>query len=139
MQDIYYWSPSTKTFLPEGLKQRYLSSGSWPDDARQVSIACWQEYGACAPPEGKVRDIDTEGFPIWVNLPAADRVAGFLADVQTMKARAVRYVNEQFSILNEVTPEVWVTYIRSLDALRDRTDLDAETLPDIPDPPEEME
>ncbi len=64
----YVFSPAENAFYLVALKDDYLSAGTWPSDGISVdaddAIAFMGEA-----PEGKVRGIDDDGLPCWVDLP----------------------------------------------------------------------
>lgn len=61
-----YFSPSALEFLAGEVRERYIASGTWPDDATEITEDDWQEYGASNAPEGKQLGADKNGLPCWV-------------------------------------------------------------------------
>lgn len=64
---LYYFSPTTLGFYPEGMKDDYVKAGSWPDDGIPVSEDTWSEFVSQAP-DGKTLGV-VDGNPAWVDLP----------------------------------------------------------------------
>lgn len=62
---MYYYSPSTNTFIYDSLIEKYAEAGTLPDDLKEVSDDVYQEFAAENPPEGKVRGT-LGGMPIWI-------------------------------------------------------------------------
>lgn len=136
MSDAYYWSPTAKVFFAGALKARYLQSGSWPEDAALVSSECWEEFGINAPPAGFERSSGPDGKPTWQALPEVQFVDSFKEKLRLARAHATRHVYDSYSVFNEPTPDDWINYIRALDALIARTDLDPKDLPALPVEPQ---
>lgn len=63
----YFWSPTTKSFLPDVFRERYEATNSWPADAVEVSDDIYEAfYGQ--PPSGKQRGAGSDGLPAWVDI-----------------------------------------------------------------------
>lgn len=55
-------------FYPKALKEAYISAGTWPEHAADVSddaMAIYSQY----PPKGKTLGADDNGYPVWVDIP----------------------------------------------------------------------
>lgn len=63
------FSPSRNTFFNPEWMDQYEAAGSWPSDGVEVSEAIFLEFGIGIPPEGKVRGVDADGLPVWVDAP----------------------------------------------------------------------
>lgn len=63
-----YYSPSRSAFYPKGMRASYIASGSWPDDALEITKEEWQTYSQ-PPPSGMQRGADDNGRPTWVETP----------------------------------------------------------------------
>lgn len=61
-----YFSPGNLEFFAGDLRERYIASGTWPDDAVEVTDEEWQAYAASNAPEGKQLGADQNGRPCWV-------------------------------------------------------------------------
>lgn len=68
----FYFSPSRLVFVAGEMKEDYVESGSWPEDAVPVSEEVYAEF-VSAPPEGKIRGADSSGMPCWVDVPPPTR------------------------------------------------------------------
>lgn len=64
----YYFSATTNGFYPLSMKPDYDAAGSWPTDAKEVSIDVFNEFTGI-PPAGKMRGVDKKGQPCWVDIP----------------------------------------------------------------------
>lgn len=64
-----YFSPSKLTFYRGEDKSIYVTAGSWPDDAIEITAEQFKTYAQSAPPAGKQRGADENGQPCWVDLP----------------------------------------------------------------------
>ncbi|ECD3897888.1 tail fiber assembly protein [Salmonella enterica subsp. enterica serovar Gloucester] len=65
----YLYSATTNAFYPEALKQDYINTNSWPDDAKEVDDFIYNEYALEAVPEGKMRVPNDAGYPSWGDIP----------------------------------------------------------------------
>ncbi|MGV2200382.1 tail fiber assembly protein [Enterobacter hormaechei] len=64
----YWFSPANNAFYPVALKESYVNAGSLPNDLIEVEDSVFSEFSA-TPPEGKLRGIGSDGFPIWIDIP----------------------------------------------------------------------
>jgi hypothetical protein len=64
-----FYSPSEKKFYSEVLFSRYKKTGSWPEDAIEITPEEWEKYGQGQPAEGMQRGADENGRPSWVPIP----------------------------------------------------------------------
>lgn len=55
-------------FYPAALKEAYVSAGTWPEHAADVSDEAMSVYSQY-PPEGKTLGADKNGNPVWVDIP----------------------------------------------------------------------
>ncbi|GBR32426.1 hypothetical protein HKD21_11440 [Gluconobacter cerevisiae] len=62
--------------------------------------------------------------PVYV-APLSDQAQTALADART-------YVQNNYTMLNEATPDAWVTYLKALMAIDNGTDTKSKTLPSAP-------
>ncbi|EJD6400467.1 tail fiber assembly protein [Providencia rettgeri] len=65
----YYYSATMNTFYLASIKQNYIDTGSFPDDAKEIEDDIFQQFAAAIPPEGKMRIAGKEGLPIWADIP----------------------------------------------------------------------
>ncbi|CAH6661969.1 tail fiber assembly protein [Pseudocitrobacter vendiensis] len=120
----YWFSPENNAFYPVALKNDYLIAGTLPDDLIEVSDNVFMEYSG-TPPEGKVRGVAEDGYPIWVYLPpltpeeeaeaAAQRKAALLAEAQG--AISIWQTELQLGIISEddkASLISWLAYIKEL-------------------------
>lgn len=61
-----FYSKSANSFYPESLKEDYIASGTWPEDAEEVSDEIFKTYGTSLPPVGKVRSYQSGNF-LWAD------------------------------------------------------------------------
>lgn len=66
---MYLFSKTTLGFYPADDKQAYINVGTLPDDVIEVDDNVRNTYNAQAP-EGKKLDVDSDGMPVWTDLPA---------------------------------------------------------------------
>ncbi|EKF7118222.1 tail fiber assembly protein [Citrobacter freundii] len=64
-----YFSAERCQFFIGALKDTYITSGTWPDDAQEIDSSVETEYSS-TPPEGMVLGADSSGLPAWVDKPA---------------------------------------------------------------------
>lgn len=64
----FIFSPSENLFFKKSLQYRYELSGIWPDDGIDVDDSIFMEFTG-APPEGKVRGVNNNGYPVWIDIP----------------------------------------------------------------------
>ncbi|MDM2913094.1 tail fiber assembly protein [Citrobacter sp. Cpo035] len=55
-------------FYPEALKEAYISAGTWPEYAVDVSDEVMSIYSQY-PPKGKMLGTDNNGYPVWIDIP----------------------------------------------------------------------
>lgn len=72
MEESMYYSAATAAFYPGSLKSSYVDSGSWPEDAIEVTDEEWQSYGLSEPPRDMQRGATADGRPTWVPIPPPD-------------------------------------------------------------------
>ncbi|MBK5074586.1 tail fiber assembly protein [Budviciaceae bacterium CWB-B4] len=65
---IYFYSKTTNAFYFGDSKESYILSGTWPDDAEEISLEVVQEF-ISTPPSGKCRQPDENGMPSWGDIP----------------------------------------------------------------------
>ncbi|MDN0120682.1 tail fiber assembly protein [Yersinia frederiksenii] len=63
----YIYSPALNSFFPESLRDDYVSAGSWPIDAINVSESTFNQF--INAPVGKERCAGSDGLPCWVDVP----------------------------------------------------------------------
>lgn len=66
---MIFYSAKNNGFYSKALKRRYENSGSWPDDAVQLTDEEIDNYQGAQPPSGKILGADDSGRPVWVNPP----------------------------------------------------------------------
>ncbi|EFE3693742.1 tail fiber assembly protein [Escherichia coli] len=82
-------------FYPNALKEAYISAGTWPENAVDVSdekMSVYSQY----PPEGKMLGTDNKGYPTWVDTPAlsAEQLAAQTEQIRReLRARADSEIN----------------------------------------------
>ncbi|KXV49734.1 hypothetical protein AD945_03650 [Gluconobacter albidus] len=59
-------------------------------------------------------------------------VAPLTDQATTALANARTYVQNNYTMLNEATPDAWVTYLKALMAIANGTDTKSKTLPSVP-------
>ncbi|QMM95878.1 tail fiber assembly protein [Citrobacter freundii] len=67
----YLFSPSVNAFYPNEMKSYYEAAGSLPADLIEVDSEVFDEFSAI--PEGKVRVVNNDGMPAWVDMPPPTR------------------------------------------------------------------
>lgn len=70
--ESYFYSPSKNQFLAKSMLDDYKKSGSWPDDAVEVSIDVYQAFGVSPAPVGKIMMAGSDGLPCWGDIPLPD-------------------------------------------------------------------
>ncbi|MCC8368264.1 tail fiber assembly protein [Xenorhabdus sp. PB61.4] len=65
----YFYSASRNSFYPTHMKQIYINSGTFPDDAVKVSESCFIEFAINSAPVGKCRVAGVDGLPTWADIP----------------------------------------------------------------------
>jgi len=67
--NTYFYSAKTNGFYPLALKHDvYDPSGTWPDDAVELTYEEYSKYLG-QPPEGKTVGAGEDGHPSWVDMP----------------------------------------------------------------------
>jgi len=64
-----YYSKTTNGFYLLSLRSSYESSGTWPEDATELSDVEKSTYWNKQAPDGKQLGADGNGRPVWVDLP----------------------------------------------------------------------
>ena len=67
----YRYSTANKYKYPVSLKESQVNAGSLPNDLIEVEDSVFSEFSA-TPPEGKLRGIGADGFPIWIDIPVVE-------------------------------------------------------------------
>ncbi|EMQ4813975.1 tail assembly chaperone [Citrobacter freundii] len=65
---MYLFSRSTLAFYPDVLRNNYEAAGTLPEDVIEVSGDIRDTYNG-KPPTGKRLGINSDGMPIWVDIP----------------------------------------------------------------------
>lgn len=135
------YSPFKNAFYEEEHKERYLLSGTWPDDLIEVSRDDFIEYGG-NPPEGKTRAPGPDNKPAWLTIPL-DFVEQATAENKRRTDEANNYINEQQwpskLMLGRLSDDEKLLFNKWLDYLDALKEIDASGAPDIlwPTPPAE--
>ncbi|MBD2786629.1 tail fiber assembly protein [Xenorhabdus sp. DI] len=132
----YYYSAKNNGFYPVSMKQDYINSGSFPDDAIEVDESVFSEFAGNIPLEGKCRIAGNDGLPAWGDIPPptkeelqqqAERKKQSLlndADIQIM--RLERIIKRNMATKDEINKlDNWELYSIAL------TRLDCSKLPII--------
>lgn len=64
---MYFFSAKTLLFYPKNMMDEYKASGSWPNDAIEVSEDIYKEF--LTSPKGKTRSATSNGTPCWIDVP----------------------------------------------------------------------
>lgn len=83
----YYYSAVTNAFYPSALKQDYIQSGSWAEDAVAIDDSVYLEYAASNPPQGKTRIAGSDGMPSWDDIPPLDPEGNLLKNSETLRQK----------------------------------------------------
>lgn len=67
MNGTYFFSAKTLSFYPAEMMREYKISGTWPDDAIEVTEEIFNEF--IITPPGKVRGAMNDGKPCWIDIP----------------------------------------------------------------------
>ncbi|MFV9298582.1 tail fiber assembly protein [Citrobacter amalonaticus] len=81
MNQVY--SPSENIFYAVEYKASYLTSGSWPPDAVNVSDEIFAEFTG-TPPTGKMMVSGGDGLPAWGDIPSPS-IDDIIADNERTK------------------------------------------------------
>jgi hypothetical protein len=101
-----FFSPTRKGFFPEALRADYEASGSWPEDAIEVSDEVWTAHVG-GHPVGKTLGAGENGQPAWVDLPppSADDQLAALALLRWQKETSGIY----FKAASAATASLYAT------------------------------
>ncbi|RUM91065.1 MAG: hypothetical protein DSZ27_07340 [Thiomicrospira sp.] len=86
-----FFSPKTNGFYPSSLKPTYIASGTWPNDAVELSEIELDTYWQQQPPAGQKLSSDANGRPVWVDLPAPS-----LAEALDAKSKQIDIESQKF-------------------------------------------
>lgn len=72
----YFYSATTNSFYPVEMREDYEKAGTWPHDVLAVDDLVYEEFVLDAPPEGKVRIPNNDGYPSWedISAPTKDQI-----------------------------------------------------------------
>ncbi|WP_192034284.1 tail fiber assembly protein [Pantoea agglomerans] len=116
-----YYSATNKGFYDDTLKERYEASGTWPDDALQITDELYRSLMK-GQQQGKVIGPDSHGRPT-----LTDPVIDWQADAETHRQRLLTAANaamtvwereESADILDEEDKARLMEWIRYAKALR---------------------
>ncbi|AJJ11833.1 caudovirales tail fiber assembly family protein [Yersinia rohdei] len=136
-----FYSAIDNSFYPDELREQYVTAGSWPDDAVEVSNKLFQEF--ITAPAGKERKADTDGMPRWVDVQPPSEIE-LIAQAEYKKTELMSQANSEIAPLqdavdlnmanaDEVTAlQTWKKYR----VLLNRVDIDAAPEIDWPVAPE---
>lgn len=131
----YVYSAVNNAFYPVALQDDYVASGSWPEDAKEISDAKAAEFMGI-PPDGKYRVADKKGAPKWEAAPPLTQ-SELTAIADAKKASLISEAINQtglwqtqllLGIITEkdkVSLTKWMEYIQAVQAV------DTSTAPDI--------
>lgn len=135
MNTKMYWSPSTLSFYPAGLRATYDRCQAWPDDAREVSDEIFRVFSGVPPQSGQKRGCGPDGMPIWEDaqqsIPDAQnkrRKAGLAL------ANARQQVIDRYVLMGQTVPPDWVRYISAISRIASG----AECAQSLPEPPSDQ-
>ncbi|EFE7690259.1 tail fiber assembly protein [Escherichia coli] len=136
-----FYSPSLNIFVNPVLKDEYLDSDTWPDDAIAVSVEIYSEFTGEAP-AGKIRITGSDGLPAWGDIPPPTHeqlvVVAELKKAELLAAAEMTISIWQTKLLLGIISDkdkasliAWLAYIDDLNTI------DTDTAPDIswPEPP----
>ncbi|WP_353613973.1 tail fiber assembly protein [Mangrovibacter phragmitis] len=145
---MYLFSKTTLGFYPVADKQAYINAGTLPDDVIEVDDNVRDTYNAQAP-LGKKLDVDSDGMPVWVDLPAptaSELIAQAKIKQESLLTSAKNTISVWQSELllgiisdaDKATLTAWIPYIKELQALdfssiTDEASYDAFAWPDAPE------
>ncbi|CAG9256297.1 hypothetical protein PCAR4_40277 [Paraburkholderia caribensis] len=122
-----FYSALRNAFFDGELEEEYQSSGTWPDDAVEVSDAIFLEFGCSCPPSGCLRVAGPSGAPIWAEVPALSEAQAwdsYQASALTALAASDRTILRCYEN-SVVVPSAWISYRKSLRAIVSATTGDA--------------
>ncbi|HBN5712207.1 tail fiber assembly protein [Morganella morganii] len=68
MLNTYLFSATENAFYPYELRESYEAAGTWPEKGIDVDESVFFEFTQNVP-DGKMRDSDKKGNPVWVDIP----------------------------------------------------------------------
>ncbi|HED6952201.1 tail fiber assembly protein [Citrobacter freundii] len=86
----YLFSPSTRGFYPESMRETYENAGSLPSDIVEVSQSVRDMYNH-TPPEGKCLVV-VDGLPAWGDIPPPTRNEQ-IAVAEAERSRLLNYAD----------------------------------------------
>ena len=104
---------SPPAVLPSAADLVAVTSAQWEDSSFHVSVGKGVQSGAIV------------DYTAPVVIPLKDQAATALASART-------YVNNNYTMLNEATPDAWVTYLKALMAIAIGADTTSTALPTAP-------
>ncbi|HAS8353785.1 TPA: tail fiber assembly protein [Vibrio vulnificus] len=131
----YIFSASLNGFLPLVWKEEKEETGSWPDDAVEISYEDYLKFTTDAP-EGKMLGSDKKGNPVWVDVPPLTHEQ-HVAIAESQKQALIAEVNSETEMLRaklalkRIKPDEEARLIAWLDYLDELEAVDASTAPDI--------
>lgn len=64
-----FYSAKDNVFLDPSLRESYEPAETWPDDAVEVEHSVFEEFALNEAPDGKQRTADSNGLPVWEDIP----------------------------------------------------------------------
>ncbi|EIN1870731.1 tail fiber assembly protein [Salmonella enterica subsp. enterica serovar Banana] len=131
----YVFSAKKNAFFPIALKAAYEQSGTWPDDGIEIDGSIADDFMQ-EPPEGKVRGVDENGYPVWLDIPLPSPEE-LVADAESKRGVLLNEAQSTISLwqtelqLGIISDDdkasliMWMKYIQALNAV------DTSTAPDI--------
>lgn len=98
--EVYFYSPSNNQFLAGSMLDDYKKSGSWPDDAFEISDNVYQKFGANPAPAGKIMIAGENGYPEWSEQPPPDKHE-LKAIAESYKYSQLNYAAQRISLLQD--------------------------------------
>ncbi|KEA51237.1 hypothetical protein DT73_19010 [Mangrovibacter sp. MFB070] len=137
-----FFSAKSNGFYADNFKNEYDNSGTWPEDAVQISDETWQAY-LTTPPQGKQLGSDSSGGPAWVDIPPLSQ-AELIAAAESEKSNKINDANDYINSMqwpsklalgrlsdsDKALFNEWLDYLDALNAV------DTSTAPDITWPTE---
>lgn len=108
------WDMSSVANVPAASDMIIISEENWNDITFRLSVGKGVQ-------DGKIIDYTAPAYE-----PTLKEQAGYAL------ATARTYVNNHYTILNEPTPDEWVTYLKALMAISNGTDTNSTSLPSEP-------